>query len=489
MKTREKKGINESWQRVKCILTDWFTTFLAFLCFDIFRYYYIPVGSQTYSLGDYIFSPKLIMEQFCVPTGLLFIYWLSGYYNRPLERSRLNEFLLTFYCQIFNAVLIYMASLSNDQMYMRRESLLLLIVLFLLLFIFTYVGRIIVTEKMNKALLSPEIPLRTVIIGLSEKAKNVAERIRKGMPNRRKAEIVAFMPFGNEKDQQDSDSSSFGKAKMLSDIEGLKALCQDRKVDQVIIVSPPGKSPTNKVLHFLYHLYPLDVSIKINPDILSLITPSIRMEDILGEPFIDISKPRIGEFQKNVKRTFDVIASVLGLIVLSPVFAAAAISVKLSGPGKILYRQERIGLQRRPFNILKFRSMVPEAESDGVPRLSEDADARITAAGRWMRKYRIDELPQFWNVLKGDMSLVGPRPEREYFIEKIVKKAPWYALVHQVKPGITSWGMVKYGYATDIDQMIERNRYDLIYLTNMSIAVDFKILIHTIRTVGAGKGQ
>ena len=131
--------------------------------------------------------------------------------------------------------------------------------------------------------------------------------------------------------------------------------------------------------------------------------------------------------------------------------------------------------------------MITEAEIDG-PRLSSDDDPRITKIGKWMRKYRLDELPQFWNVLKGEMSIVGPRPEREFYIKQIIEKAPYYTLVCQVRPGITSWGMVKYGYASNVEQMVERTRFDLIYLANMSLSLDCKILIYTIKTVLGGEG-
>ena len=202
---------------------------------------------------------------------------------------------------------------------------------------------------------------------------------------------------------------------------------------------------------------------------------------------IDLTSPAMNEWQKNVKRVLDVILSGTALIVLSPVYLALAIGVRTTSPGPVIYRQERIGYRQMPFEILKFRSMRTDAESDG-PRLSDDNDPRITPLGKVMRKYRLDELPQFWNVFKGEMSLVGPRPERAYFIEQIVREAPYYTLVHQVKPGITSWGMVKFGYARSVPEMVERTRYDLIYLSNMSVAVDIKILLHTIKTVFMGKG-
>lgn len=131
--------------------------------------------------------------------------------------------------------------------------------------------------------------------------------------------------------------------------------------------------------------------------------------------------------------------------------------------------------------------MYVNAEASG-PSLSSENDPRVTRVGRILRKYRLDELPQFWNVLKGEMSLVGPRPEREYFLSRIIAKAPYYVLLLQVRPGITSWGMVKYGYAENVDEMIERSRYDLLYLENISFTVDMKILFHTVHTVATGKG-
>lgn len=479
--------VNVKRQRAVCILTDWFTTFFAFLGFNIFRFYYMGLGDDFDDLPYYLFSSKLILEQIFVPPLLLLVYWISGYYNKPFERSRLNEFLITLYSQIFNSVAIYLGALTNDQMYLRRENWMLLLVLFLFLFIFTYIGRLIVTQKMLSRLKRLDIRPRTIIIGTSPEAKEMASKMKNG-EHKPSAEIVGFMPFGEEAHSLNLEEE-WNDCTFIKDIDHLKHLCNAKEIDQVIIVPPQGASPANQILSLLYHLYPYDIFIKIKPDILHLITPSIRLQDIMGEPFIDLSYPQIDEFSKNVKRTIDVLFSSIGMVVLFPLFAMIALGVKLSGPGKVIYSQERIGIHRKPFKILKFRSMRENAEENGTPQLSSDNDQRITNIGKWMRKYRLDELPQFWNVLKGDMSIVGPRPEREYFIDQIVKKAPWYTLVHQVRPGITSWGMVKYGYATDIDQMIERNRFDLIYLANMSVAVDFKIMIHTMKTVGSGEGK
>ena len=486
MGSSQVRKTSERWQRTVCVFTDWATTFFAFFCFNVFRFFYMGLGDDFEELSTFIDSPKLILEQALVPIVLLFIYWLSGYYNKPFERSRLQELLITLYSQLFNSVMIYLAALTNDQLYLRRENWMLLLILFLLLFTFTYIGRLAVTENMLKKVRRISLRPRTVIIGTSDDAVKLAHRLS-DTQNKMSIDLKGFMPFGKES-MRENIRQEFPATSQVEDLEALKLLCSENRIDQVIIV-PSGGKPDNKILHLLYSLYPYDISIKINPDILSIITPTIRLDDILGEPFIDLSRPQISEFSKNVKRSLDVVVSGFGLLLLSPLLGAVALAVKLSGPGKIIYRQERVGMHRKPFEILKFRSMVEDAEKDGTPRLSSDDDKRITPLGHWMRKYRIDELPQFWNVLKGDMSLVGPRPERAYFIGRILEKAPWYTLVLQVRPGITSWGMVKYGYASNIDQMIERNRFDLIYLANMSVAVDFKILIHTIKTVGAGEGK
>lgn len=187
------------------------------------------------------------------------------------------------------------------------------------------------------------------------------------------------------------------------------------------------------------------------------------------------------------KRVFDVVCSAIALVVLSPLFLVIAVFIKRDSKGPVIYRQQRLGRLAKPFTILKFRTMYEGAE-DGSPQLSAKDDKRITKFGRLLRKYHLDELPQLWNILIGDMSFVGPRPERKYFVDQLVAIAPQYEKLFQVKPGLSSWGMVKFGYASDLSQMVERMNYDLMYIDNMSPIFDFKIMAHTIRTVITGKG-
>jgi exopolysaccharide biosynthesis polyprenyl glycosylphosphotransferase len=211
------------------------------------------------------------------------------------------------------------------------------------------------------------------------------------------------------------------------------------------------------------------------------------MSAILGVPLLQIRHNLMPVWQLHTKRFIDVFISCLALLLLSPLYLFLAIGVKLSSSGPVIYSHERIGKNGKPFTIYKFRSMQKNAEKNG-PELSNKSDNRVTNFGKFMRKTRLDELPQFFNVLKGDMSIVGPRPERKYFIDQIVKVAPHYVHLLSVRPGITSWGQVKYGYAENINQMVDRLKYDILYIENMSLYVDFKIMIYTVKIIFQGKG-
>lgn len=188
-----------------------------------------------------------------------------------------------------------------------------------------------------------------------------------------------------------------------------------------------------------------------------------------------------------IKQIFDISFAFLSLLALSPLLLLLSLVIRLSGRGPVIYSQDRIGRNGKPFSIYKFRSMVYDAER-GVPLLSGDNGERITRIGRFIRKYRIDEIPNLINVLRGEMSVVGPRPERRFFIDQIVIRAPLYTELQSVKPGVTSWGQVKYGYASSVDEMIERLDYDLYYMKHRSLWFDVKIIIYTVGTVLRGKG-
>jgi lipopolysaccharide/colanic/teichoic acid biosynthesis glycosyltransferase len=188
-----------------------------------------------------------------------------------------------------------------------------------------------------------------------------------------------------------------------------------------------------------------------------------------------------------IKTIFDYTVTILSLILLIPVIIILSISIKIADKGPVIYSQKRIGRNGKPFDIYKFRSMLSGNE-EGIVLISDRDDKRITSLGRFMRRYKFDEIPNLFNVLKGEMSIVGPRPEQQFYIDQIVQREPRYMQLRQIKPGITSWGQVKYGYASDVEEMIKRMEYDLYYLENRSLLFDLKIALQTITVIVRGRG-
>lgn len=191
--------------------------------------------------------------------------------------------------------------------------------------------------------------------------------------------------------------------------------------------------------------------------------------------------------ERGIKRSFDIVASLLGLIILSPAILYVYIRLRRQGDGPVIFRQERIGLHGRPFHILKFRTMRLDAEQDGVPQLAEKSDNRLTPVGRYLREHHLDEMPQLWNVLVGDMSFVGYRPERQYFIDQIMKENSDYEQLYQIRPGITSMATIYNGYTDTMEKMLIRLQMDLEYLQKRSLWLDLKIIFTTVRLIGYGK--
>ena len=272
----------------------------------------------------------------------------------------------------------------------------------------------------------------------------------------------------------------------LGKVTEIQRVIADRGIEEVIIAIGGGDRDNLEAI--LNALEGTLVEIRIIPDIYDILSGSVRMSSIYGAPLIEIDREIMPQWQRSIKRLLDWTVSIFALLILSPLFAVIGLMVKSTSKGPVFYLQERIGRHGRPFQIIKFRTMHTDAEAQG-PQLSRDDDPRITSVGRFLRKSRLDEFPQFLNVLLGDMALVGPRPERAHFIARIMERAPHYHHLQKVRPGITSWGQVKYGYAENVDEMVQRLRFDLIYIENMSIALDIKILFYTVLTVLKGRGK
>ncbi|MDE7468135.1 MAG: sugar transferase [Muribaculaceae bacterium] len=447
--------------------SDLLMAFAAMVLFDIYRFNHLPEGDETRPLYDWLFFDYHVrLSLTAIPVLYVLLSTLLGYYNDVEHRSRLDDFKNSVVNSFICTLVVFFAALINNYLPDHIANYIQIIVLWGLLFMFPYIGRTAITLYQRRHLRRSGGIYSAVILG-SAKA---TEKLRKRLTPKNSRNIPSFKVLDCLNPEEDPDI-----------VDKIAAL----HPDAVILTSEADE--VNNTMKLFAKLYPLGCSIHVSPNIYSMITSRTRITNVAGEPLINISAANMTPATANIKRLMDVVLSAAALILLSPVFAAVAIGVKLDSRGPVFYRQQRVGYHKRLFNIYKFRSMTVDAEAHG-PALSSENDPRITRFGAVLRKYRLDELPQFWNVLRGDMSLVGPRPERPYFVEQIVKREPHYSLVHQVRPGLTSWGMVKFGYASSVDQMIERVPFDLLYIENVSIGIDLKIMFHTVNTIISGQG-
>ncbi len=470
--------IGKKRQRAKYVIGDFFSTNLACMSFNVARFYFDGnIQSDYNGLTAFLSSPMVVLGQILFPILLLGIYYLSGYYNNVFLKSRLQEFVTTVATAFLGMIMIFFSAVINDEIQGRAFAYELMLILFGVMFVPVYFVRYSITRIATHKIHNREWAFNTLVVGTSVGAVKLEKRLRE-MKKAMGFNVVGYV----EPLDGDCDRELNLPVYPISDIE---AVCERENIKNLIVI--PHRHGIKATMSLVNSLLPLDKPIYISPDLYQLLTSRVRISNVAGEPLVDISRTDMSQSTRNLKRLSDIIISVLALTLLSPLLLTVALIVKCDSRGPVFYRQQRIGYHKKPFYIYKFRSMKVDAEVGG-PALSTLNDPRITRVGRVLRKYRLDELPNFWNVLCGDMSLVGPRPEREYYIKQILARAPYYTLIHQVRPGITSWGMVKYGYASDVNGMIERLRYDLLYIENVSLLVDLKILFYTIQTVLTGKG-
>lgn len=465
--------MRRDWLRYLYVFLDFLVSYAWWIGFYFLRHYYYQTDS-IYQWQEIFLKPAAAAVFWVV------LYGLAGLYEDPLRKSRATELFTVGWTTALGSMALFFIVFLDDPIPSYRIYPEILVIFMIMQWAAVVTVRWLADTLIRREIYKQRICFPTLLVGNGPTALRIYQKLQKEAP------LLGY----DLKGYLYVEGKNFlqGQLKQLGELHDLEKALHTNQIEQVVIALEPVQE--KKFLRpILWHLNGAPIQIHMAPDLRDILSGNARIRHVLGHPFVEITPHYLPPWQAFLKRLIDICVSLGVLVVFFPLYVIIALLVKASSPGPIFFVQERIGRSGKPFKLYKFRSMyVDKSDNTGI-RLAQENDPRITPIGRWLRKYRLDELPQFWNVLKGEMSLVGYRPEIQYYVDKITQRAPEYKRLFRIRPGITSLGMVKYGYASTVDQMIERLEYDMAYLSNMSLLLDFKILFYTVVRVMQARGK
>jgi exopolysaccharide biosynthesis polyprenyl glycosylphosphotransferase len=470
--------MNRKLQIANYIVFDFLAALVAWALFFLFRKLVVENPIPGYSVLMFLDTSKFLYGILLVPLFWVTLYYISGYYRFIFRKNIPADITQTFLISLIGVMILFFTLLLDDVVTNYRSYYITGSVLLCLHYIFTVTPRLILTNITIRRVHKRKVLFKTLIIGCGNDAVGIYNELKLKQPTDGNY-FVGYIKNPSAQNQELSKSLQF-----LGVLEDLPEAINKYKIDEIIIAIPSEEQ--NDITEIISWLGFPEITVKATPGLHNVLRGKVKITNILGTPLLEIAHEILPHWQLAVKMFIDFAFSIVAVILFSPLYLICAIGIKLTSKGPIFFKQERVGKNGKPFFILKFRSMYIDAEKDG-PNLSCQDDKRITPFGKFLRMTKIDETPNFINVLKGEMSLVGPRPERQFYIDQIIILKPHYLQLQKIKPGITSLGQVKFGYAENVEQMTQRLRYDMLYMENMSIYTDFVIIYYTILLLFKGR--